>query len=118
MKESEKGADMRIWKNQKGNEFVEASIAIPIITMVVILILNLFVFYLNILVTGVCAHKEVTDAWDSENNVAVKTQTRMERIQMPGTGLLRKSLSSDLEIKSYHFNEDFILRAKELIHEE
>lgn len=108
---------MGILKNQKGNEFVEASIAIPIITMVVILILNLFVFYLNILVTGVQAHKEVTDAWDSENTVAVKTQKWVEHIQMPGSELLPKSISSDMEIKSYHFNEDFILRAKELIHE-
>ncbi len=108
---------MGILKNQRGNEFVEASIAIPIIAMVVILILTLFVFYLNILVTGVRAHRQETDAWDSENTLAVKTQKRVERIEMPGTGLLRKSLSSDLEIKSYHFNEDFILRAKELIHE-
>ena len=108
---------MKILKSKSGNEFVEASIAIPIITFVVILILNLFVFYLNILVSGVRAHKEVENAWDSENVFAIKTQKTIERIEMPGTRLLRKNPSAELEIRSYLFNEDFIVRTKELINE-
>ena len=47
-----------ILKSRRGNEFVEAAVAIPLITAAVLLILNLFVFYLNILATGVKGHKE------------------------------------------------------------
>lgn len=58
--------------------------AIPLITAAVLLILNLFVFYLNILATGVKGHKD----------------------------------ACRLEIRSYEFNEDLLVRAKEVLHEE
>ncbi len=109
---------MELWKNQRGHEFVEAAMVLPIITLVVILLLNLFVFYLNIMVTGVREHKEVYKEWDMDSSMSIKTYCTHKNVRMARTGLLGSSPVTSLEIKAYYFNEDIIVRMKGLIDEE
>ncbi len=112
------GKGMKLWKNQRGNEFVEAAIVLPIITLLVILLLNLFVFYLNIMVTGVREHKDIYKEWDTDASMSIKTYCVHKNVSMARTGLLDSSPVTSLEIKAYHFNEDKIVRMKGLIDEE
>lgn len=108
----------RILKSRRGNEFVEAAVAIPLITAAVLLILNLFVFYLNILATGVKDHKEACRRWDSDRKAVIKVYRKSESVRMAPTGILRTRPECRLEIRSYEFNEDLLVRAKEVLHEE
>ena len=109
---------MKLWRNRRGNEFVEAALTVPVIALLVALLLNLFVFYLNIMVTGVKAHREVYEDWDADSSALIQTYCVNKDIRMAGTGLLRSNPASSLEIKAYHFNEDLIVRAKGLTDEE
>lgn len=60
---------------------------IPLITAAVLLILNLFVFYLNILATGVKGHKEACRRWDSDREAVIKVKSIPEERKRPdGTG--------------------------------
>ena len=83
---------------------------IPLITAAVLLILNLFVFYLNILATGVKGHKEACRRWDSDREAVIKVYRKSESVRM--------GPECRLEIRSYEFNEDLLVRAKEVLHEE
>ena len=107
-----------ILKSRRGNEFVEAAVAIPLITAAVLLILNLFVCYLHILATGVKDHKEACRRWDSDREAVIKVYRKSESVRMAPAGILRTRPECRLEIRSYEFNEDLLVRAKEVLHEE
>lgn len=108
----------RLWRNQRGNEFMEAAIVIPIITAVVMLILNLFVFYLNILVTGAKVHGETWKSWDAGTEATIEVHHRTVKAQMASRGILSFLPESERDVRYYELNEDRMTRAKDLIHEE
>ena len=92
--------------------------AIHLINAAVMLILILFVFYLNILATGVKGHKEACRRWDSDREAVIKVYRKSESVRMAPAGILRTRPECRLEIRSYEFNEDLLVRAKEELDEE
>lgn len=108
----EKGEIKTLHQNQRGNEFVEAAIVIPIITGVVMLILHLFVFYLNILATGARAHQEAWKKWTESEAIIVNVNRRIAKTQMLSKGMLDFLPENEREILFYDLNEDRIVRAK------
>ena len=97
-----------ILKSRRGNEFVEAAVAIPMITAAVLLIMA----------TGVKGHKEACRRWDSDREAVIKVYRKSESVRMAPAGILRMRPECRLEIRSYEFNEDLLVRAKEVLHEE
>lgn len=106
-----------LWRNRRGNEFVEAAIVIPIITAVVMLILNLFVFYLNILVTSEKVHRDTWKSWDMGTEATLEVHHRNIQTRMASRGILNFLPECERDVRYYELNEDRMTRAKDLIHE-
>ena len=92
--------------------------AIPLITAAVLLILNLFVFSLYLFTALPNGHKEACRRWDSDREAVIKVYRKSESVRMAPAGILRMRPECRLEIRSYEFNEDLLVRAKEVLHEE
>ncbi len=97
---------------------VEASIAMPIIILTVMLLLRLFVFYLQILNTGVSEHEKAIAEWDKYSGITMRTYETNTEVEMLRGGLLGMDLSKEIESKAYFFNEDFLVRSGEIIDQE
>lgn len=97
---------------------VEASIAMPIIILVVMLLLRLFVFYLQILNTGIAEHERALSEWDAYSGKTVKIYDSDEKVEMLKGGLLGFDLSKNIESRAYFFNEDVLVRTNEVIKNE
>lgn len=106
---------MNIIRNKRGNEMVEASIALPVIILTTMLLLRLFTFYLEILNTGVKSHEKALKAGDSYNGSIFKIYKKVDNVKMFKTGILKFDLDKKFETKLYIYNEDAIVRAGELI---
>lgn len=96
---------------------MEAAIVIPIITVVVMLILNLFVFYLNILVTGAKVHRDTWKSWDRGTEATIEVHHRNIQTRMVSRGILTFLPESERDVRYYELDEDRMTRAKDLIHE-
>ena len=94
---------------------VEASITLPVIILTTMLLLRLFTFYLEILNTGVMAHEKALKTGDSYTGSAFKVYKNVDKVKMPGTGILKFDLDKKYETELYIYNEDAIIRAGELI---
>lgn len=99
-------------RNKRGSQFVEASIAVPITVLMVLLLLRVFVFYLEIINLGVSEHEKAFDVMDSYSGIGMKVYSREAEISMAPVGLLKERLSKTLEVKAYFYNEDRMVRGK------
>ena len=106
---------MRLIFNKRGDEMVEAAIALPIIILAIMLLIRLFTFYLQILNTGIKEHEKTLEAWDSYSGKTMKVYESIENVEMIKGGLLGFDLNKRIESKAYFFNEDVLVRAGELI---
>ena len=97
---------------------VEASIAMPIIILVIMLLLRLFVFYLQILNTGIKEHELALSAWDKYSGKIMKEYKTEKEVEMIKGGLLGMDLKKRIESKAYFFNEDVLVRSGEVINQE
>ena len=69
---------------------VEAAISLPLIILTAMLLIRMFVFYLDILTTGIREHREALEAQDSYRGVMMRTyETEKEVILLRG-GVLKK----------------------------
>lgn len=93
---------------------VEASISLPVIILVVMLMLRLFTFYLEILNTGIKAHEEALERWNEPGKLRIETVTKARRVSLVKGGILLSGVGKDLSCKMYLFNEDEIVRMGEI----
>lgn len=105
---------MRILKNKKGNEMVEASITMPVIILTTILLLRVFTFYLEILNLSVKSHEKALSAYDSYKSKEFKVYRKEAEVIMMKTGILKFDLKKKVETTLYIYNEDEIIRTGEI----
>ena len=94
---------------------VEAAISLPLILITAMLLIRLFVFYMDILTTEIREHREALDAQDAYRGVMMRTyETEKEMVMLRG-GVLRRNVKKRLKVKTYLINEDFLVRSGEAI---
>ncbi len=94
---------------------IEAAISLPLILITAMLLIRLFVFYLDILTTGIKEHREALEAQDAYKGVMLRTYETAEEVVLLRGGVLRQNVSKRIEIKSYMINEDFLVRSGEAL---
>ncbi len=93
----------------------EAAIALPVIILAAMLLVRMFVFYIEILTTGINEHEQALKMQDSYSGMAIRTyETGTEVVLLKG-GLLRKSAGKQIDVKTYLINEDFLVRSGEAL---
>lgn len=93
----------------------EAAISLPIIILAAMLMIRLFVFYIDILVSGINEHREALRAQDSYSGMTIRTYETCREVTMMKGGLLRKSVRKRINVKTYLVNEDFLVRSGEAL---
>ena len=106
---------MRILRTRRGSQMVEAAVSLPIIILAAMLLIRLFVFYLEILTTGIEKHKAVLEEQDAYRGAFIRTYRDEEDISMLRGGLLNMDVRKRLEIKAYMINEDILVRSGEVL---
>lgn len=89
----------------------EAAIVLPVVILTVMLLLRVFVFYLQILDKSFCEHKEAMKAWDSYRGAGLKQYSDSTDVYLLRGGILRKTLSKRIDTRVYLINEDLLVRA-------
>lgn len=98
--------------NKRGSQLVEASISAPIAVITVLLLLRVFVFYLQIVNLGVSEHIIAMEEMDRYSGVGIKVYSHNAEISLIPGGLFNERLIKRLEVKAYFYNEDRIVRGK------
>lgn len=119
----EKGRDMvrkrseigNILRSRRGEAFVEATIVFPILILVVLLLIRLFVFYLEILGTQVRMHEQAFEEWDAYRKVYPTVYRDREELSLMGNGIYRGVLKKEIPVRLDLFREESIVRAGDLI---
>ncbi len=93
----------------------EAAITIPVAILMAMLLIRLFVFYLDILTTGIEEHRQALMAQDSYEGIAIRTYETDETVEMLAGGILKKAVSKTIEVRTYLINEDFLVRSGEIL---
>ena len=106
---------MRRLSSKRGSQMVEAAISLPLIIITAMLLIRLFVFYMDILTSGIKEHREALKAQDAYRGVAMRTyETEREVVMLKG-GVLKRDVSKRLDVKAYLINEDFMVRSGEAL---
>ena len=92
----------------------EAAISLPAAILAGMLLIRLFVFYLEILTAGIEEHSKALEAQDSYNGAIIRTYEEERDLTMLAGGLLDKAVSKRIEVKAYLINEDFLVRSGEI----
>lgn len=93
----------------------EAAISLPLIILTAMLMIRLFVFYLDILTTGIEEHRKALEAQDAYRGVVMRTYEDQISVHMLRGGILQKDVGKRLEIKAYLINEDLLVRSGEIL---
>ena len=106
---------IRLLNNKRGSQIIEAAITFPVIIITAMLLVRLFVFYLDILTTGIREHKKALEAQDSYTGVMMHTYEASEEVVLISGGVLKNNVSKSLSVKAYLINEDFLVRSGEAL---
>lgn len=101
--------------NKRGSQMTEAAISVPVIILAAMLLVRLFVFYLEILTAGIQEHREALKAQDSYKGMVIRTYETSKELTMIKGGLLRRNVSKEIKVKTYLINEDFLVRSGEAL---
>lgn len=101
--------------SRRGSVMTEAAISLPIVILAAMLMLRLFIFYLQILTTGIDEHKRILKEQDAYRGALLRTYTEEKKVSMLRGGLLKSDAAKRLEIKAYMINEDMLVRSSELL---
>jgi len=94
---------------------IEAAISLPLIILTAMLLIRLFVFYLDILTTGIREHRKALSEQSAYKGAVIRTyETEKEVILLRG-GVLKRNVSKRLDVKAYLINEDFLVRSGEAL---
>ena len=100
----------RRWKDRRGEQFVEASLVLPAIILITVLILRLFTFYLQILTTQVKGHQDLMERARNERGVQILRDEKT--VSMVQSEIFKGKLDETMEWKWYNFSEDAMVRAE------
>lgn len=106
---------IRHLSNKRGSQITEAAISLPLIIITAMLLIRVFVFYLDILTTGVKEHRKALEAQGAYRGAVMRTYEADEEVIMLKGGVLKRNVSKRLEVKAYLINEDFLVRSGEAI---
>ena len=112
---SDMGRLKMILRSRRGSQMVEAAVSLPIIILAAMLLIRLFVFYIEILTTGIEKHRDVMEEQDAYRGASIRTYRDEEDISLLRGGLLKADVQKRLEIKAYMINEDFLVRSGEAL---
>ncbi len=94
---------------------IEAAISLPLIILTAMLLIRMFVFYLDILTAGIKEHREALNVQASYKGAAIRTyETATEVVLLKG-GVLKRNVSKKIDVKAYLINEDFLVRSGEAL---
>ena len=105
------GSLKKILRGKRGAQMVEAAISLPIIILAAMLMVRMFVFYIEILTSGIAEHKEAMMKQDSYNGAFIRTYKDSSEVDLLKGGLLLMNVSKRLETKAYLINEDVLARS-------
>lgn len=94
---------------------VEAAISLPVIIITAMLMIRLFVFYLDILTTGIKEHREALKMQDAYSGITMHTYEAEKEVVMLRGGVLKRNVSKRINTRTYLINEDFLVRSGEAI---
>ena len=106
---------IRLLSNKRGSQMVEAAMSLPLIIITAMLLIRMFVFYLDILTTGIREHREALNAQDAYRGAMIRTYETAHEVVMLRGGVLRRNVSKEIDVKAYLINEDFLVRSGEAI---
>ena len=89
--------------------------SLPLIIITAMLLIRLFVFYLDILTTGIKAHREALEAQDTYKGAVLRTYETAEEVTMLKGGVLKRNVSKRIDVKAYLINEDLLVRSGEAL---
>ena len=92
---------------------VEAAISLPLIIITAMLMIRLFVCYLDILTTGIKEHREALKQQEDYSGVMMHTYETEKEVVMLRGGVLKRNVSKRINTKTYLINEDFLVRSGE-----
>ena len=106
---------VRHLSGKRGSQITEAAISLPLIIITAMLLIRLFVFYLDILTTGIKAHREALEMQDKYKGAVMRIYETAEELTMLSGGVLRRNVSKRIDVKAYLINEDFLVRSGEAL---
>lgn len=93
----------------------EAAISLPLIILAAMLMIRLFVFYLEILTTGIEEYRKALEAQDAYRGAVIRTYEEEIEVDMLRGGVLKRDVSKRLKVKAYLINEDLLVRSGEIL---
>ncbi len=105
----------KILKSNKGEEMVEAAIALPAVILIALLMLRVFTFYLEILNAGIKEHEKAVEAWSKFKGAGISEYRTERKINLMPGGFLQNAGTKKIETKAYLINEDVIVRAGAIV---
>ena len=105
----------KLLSNKRGSQMVEAAISLPLLILTAMRMLRLFVFYLDILSTGIKEHRKALEMQDSYRGVFLRTHEEETKVSLLKGGLLATDVSKRLRTKVYLINEDILVRSGEIL---
>ncbi|NLA70341.1 MAG: hypothetical protein GX852_04795 [Clostridiales bacterium] len=97
---------------------VEAAVSLPIIILAVMLLLRVFVFYIEIAVKQTAVQKGALEAWDSYKGCTMKIYEADKNVLLVKGGLLKFDVNKTIYVKAYFYNEDAMVRANKMLTKE
>lgn len=106
---------LRSLRNKRGSQMVEAALSLPLVIITAMLLIRMFVFYLDILTTGVKAHREALEAQDTYSGSFMHTYESSEEVILLRGGVLKRNVSKRIDVRAYLVNEGFLVRSSEAL---
>ncbi len=94
---------------------IEAAISIPLIILTAMLMIRVFVFYLDILTAGIKEHGKALEAQDSYRGAVMRIYEEETGIDLLKGGILQRNASKRIKVKAYLINEDLLVRSGEIL---
>ena len=107
---------MRYW-DKRGEQMVEASIVLPVVILVIMLLIRLCTFYLECLITQTNMHRKMLGKWDNTNSPVVRTISESRDVTYANIGLADGLLRKSIEVTGFSVCEDKLVRAGGVIEE-
>lgn len=96
--------------NRKGEEMVEASIVLPIVILVIMLLIRLCTFYLECLISQTNLHYQMLKKWDLCKSPIIRTIENEKEINYMNKGLAEGLLRKNIKARAYSICEDSLVR--------
>ncbi|MBR2389879.1 MAG: hypothetical protein IKA94_03700, partial [Mogibacterium sp.] len=100
---------------KRGSQMVEAAISLPLMIITAMLLVRTFVFYLDILTSGIKAHREALEAQDAYKGIMMRTYETEKEVTLLRGGVLINNAGKRLKVRTYMINEDFLVRSGEAL---